>query len=141
MSLEASEDPLDLAWRSLLTAWDDDARHKSFVALAQSLGRLPDAAARYRGVRDDEALGANAQRGIDQILKVAMLTLTPARREAPPPKGAWAAAVAFAMLLVVATLLLAHVTHLRALASPWVILFEMVASAVIPWSKLMRREG
>ncbi|MEZ4407454.1 MAG: hypothetical protein R3A52_13410 [Polyangiales bacterium] len=140
MSLEASEDPLDLAWRSLLTAWDDDARHKSFVALAQSLGRLPDAAARYRGVRDDKALGANAQRGIDQILKVAMLTLTPPPREARPPKGAWAAAVAFAMLLIVATLLLSHLTQVRALASPWVVLVEMVIAAVIPWSRLMRRE-
>ncbi len=139
MSPEPTDDPIETAWRALLPAWDDDARHKSFVALAQSLGRLPDAAARYRGVRDDEALGANARRGIDQVLKVAMLTLTPPRRSAPPPKGVWAAAVSFAMLLVVATLLLSHITHVRALQSPWLIAVELVVTALIPWSKLMRR--
>ncbi|MBW2460321.1 MAG: hypothetical protein JRH11_01660, partial [Deltaproteobacteria bacterium] len=48
-------DPIDVAWNEVEGAWDDRDAHKRFVALCQSLGRLPEAGRRYREVREGGA--------------------------------------------------------------------------------------
>jgi len=47
------DDAVDTAWAELDKAWDDPEAHRRFIGLCAALGRLPDAATRYRQVRDD----------------------------------------------------------------------------------------
>lgn len=88
-----ADDPVESAWRELLAHWTEEAAHKKFIALAQSLDRLADAGKRYREARDaPESLAtyrdlANrseiAKKGIDSILGAAMVRMATTRT--PPP--------------------------------------------------------
>jgi hypothetical protein len=89
----SGEDPIDVAWQQVLGSWGEEAAHKRFIALAQSLGRLGDAGRRYREVRESpEGDGPYrdltdrreiAKKRIDEILGVAMVAM--AATKTPPP--------------------------------------------------------
>jgi hypothetical protein len=91
----AGDDPIETAWRELLTTWGDEAAHKRFISLASSLKRLGDAGRHYREVRDaPDSLSTYrdlpnrreiATKRIDEILGVAMLTMA-AVKTLPPDK-------------------------------------------------------
>lgn len=142
VTMNGTDDPLETSWNALTTHWDDDDSHRAFVALAQSLGRLPDAAARYKTLRDDPVRGALAQKGLERILKVAMLALSPPRRHTTTVRRGrdWVTGAAVAMALVTCTLLLARVTKIEALGSSWVLTIEWAVAMVVPWSKVLRRD-
>jgi len=134
-----ADDPIETAWSALLNDWESDDRHRAFVALAASLQRLPDAARHYRAGLDDAARGARSKAGIDAVLRVAYLALS------PPPRGeheitrrakAWLLPMSVAMALVVTTLLTSQALHRPALSSPWVLAAESLAALLIPWHRL-----
>ncbi len=136
-----SPDPLDAAWRALEGRWDDDPAHKAFVALAQSLDRLPDAAQRYRAALADprDPKGPQARAGIDRILAVAMLQLEPIRR--PPRAGrvAWIIPLSVGGLMVMVAVTASRVFHLPRLASPPALLGLLALCLLLPWRRASGR--
>lgn len=142
-AVSEATDPIEIAWTTLVDDWESDDRHKAFVALAASLQRLPDAARHYRESLAQTDRERRAQQGIDAVLRVAMLTLTPPKRsEHEITTGArrWLAPMAVGMALLVLTLLAAHALHQPRLASPWTLLAEMLVVMLVPWSRLSSRD-
>ena len=141
--MHAPDDPLDSAWNALLTDWPSAERHKAFVALAASLQRLPDAARYYRADLADPIRGERAKQGIDAILRVAYLSLTPPPRrehEITRKARAWLLPMSAAMVLVVVTLMTSQLLHQPRLTSPWVLGLEVLGALLIPWRKLDARD-
>jgi hypothetical protein len=128
-------DPLDPAWKTLLSDWENDVQHRRFVALATTMQRLPDAAKRYREALADPSRQPRAQQGIDRVLGAAMATLTPPPREARPRLNVMLPLGAFAGVLLL-TILASHATGFRALTSPIVIFGEALIVALIPWRRI-----
>ncbi len=136
-------DPIETAWSNLVGDWESDDRHRAFVALAASLSRLPDAARHYRASLAEPSRAVRAQQGIDSILRVAMLTLTPPKRsehEITRNARRWLLPMVAAMTLVVLTLLGAMMSHQPQLASKWVLFAEVLVVVLIPWDRLTSRD-
>jgi hypothetical protein len=134
------DDPLAVAWSTLLDRWDDDAGHKAFVALATSLQRLPEAARRYRALVDDPSRGARAKRGVDAVLAAAMATMTPRVRQPVRPIHVGVPLTALAMLFLV-TMLAAKATGVTALTSPVVFVGEVLVVMLVPWRRVTVRRS
>ncbi len=66
---------LNEEFQKLLSEWDDDAAHKRFLLLAESLGKIGEAGRLYRSVQSDPAHGERAEKGIHQVLARAMASL------------------------------------------------------------------
>ena len=91
---DPADDPVEVAWKQVLASWSEDAAHKRFISLCSSLNRLADAGRHYREVRDaPDSLSTYrdlpnrseiAKKRIDEILGVAMLTMT--AHKTPPPE-------------------------------------------------------
>jgi hypothetical protein len=135
VSTPTQGDPLDTPWQTLLSDWESEAQHRRFVALAVTLGRLPDAAKRYRGALSDPSLQPRAQQGLDRVLGAAMQALTPPPREARPRSNVMLPLGVFAGALLL-TMLASRATGFRALTSPLVIFGEAVIVALIPWRRI-----
>ena len=87
---ESSEDHdviFETLWGRVLEAWDDDKPHTALLDYALRSQRLPDAAGRYRALKDDPKKGARAQKKLDGIVIAATQLLmsmkTPARAKVP----------------------------------------------------------
>jgi hypothetical protein len=134
-------DPLDAAWTALDAAWDDPAKHKAFVGLAASLGRLPDAAARYKTAGENPARADGAERGRQLVVAAALAQIETAPRtprERAMRRGAWLAPIATLGFLFAASMLLATVTHNRTFVSIPALALEMLLVAVLPWRRILR---
>jgi hypothetical protein len=84
-SSERAPDPLDTAWAEVEAHWDDAAAHKKFLALADTLDRLPDAGRRYRAVREkDPERAERAKAQVDALFGIAMTRMKVEKSE--PPK-------------------------------------------------------
>jgi hypothetical protein len=70
---------LETLWRHALDHWDDDAAHRAFLEHCQHRNLLPEAAARYRGMKGDHARGAVAEKKLQTITALAMARLESAR--------------------------------------------------------------
>lgn len=96
------DESLEEAWAHLEESWDEDDAHKRFIAVCDAIGRLDEAGARYRAVREaDPARAAEAARRIDQIVVRALATLHAQRVEppaAPRRRLLWVAAAVFLAL-------------------------------------------
>lgn len=105
-----SPDPIDVAWAEVEASWDDPTAHKRFVALCQSLRRLPEAGQHYRSVREgaDEDRSKVAKREIDRILTMALASLEAIRT--PPPSRR--SPIMLFIALVVAVALMGSVSYL-----------------------------
>jgi hypothetical protein len=55
-------------WEKVLSAWDDDKVHASLLEYAITAERLPDAAGRYRSLKDDPEKGERAKKRLDAIV-------------------------------------------------------------------------
>ncbi|HSC89100.1 MAG TPA: hypothetical protein VLC09_17580 [Polyangiaceae bacterium] len=73
-------------WRHLLDHWDDEAAHRAFLTACQGLGKLPDAAARYRGMTGDPARKAVAEQKLQAVVLTAMAALETERSARPSPR-------------------------------------------------------
>jgi hypothetical protein len=137
----AGADPIDAAWTALLDRWSELERHDAFVALAATLDRLPDAAARYRAVESDPARADAAARGKSRVLTVAMARIDALPRTTPERArrgGRWLAPVAVLAFLLVVSFLLAAVTRRQEFVSPAMIVTEVVLVALLPWRRILR---
>jgi len=99
-------------WKHALDAWDDPRAHGAFLEYCRANQRLPDAAARYRGMTSDREKAEMAQQKLKAVLLLAMSQLEPSRSERRAP--ARRTAYAFLAFLFAATLgLLAYVATTR----------------------------
>lgn len=133
-------DPIETAWESLRTQWSSDDAHRAFVALAAALDRLPDAASRYRSVRDDPELGEGAAAGLERVLGAAMAKLSTTRHEAPPVRSRHLLPVTALGCLWIGTLVVARILRRPDLLHPWVFALELAIVLLIPWRRLGRDE-
>ena len=83
-----SDEALDAAWTEVLARWDDREAHSRFIALCDVLGRLDEAGARYRAIREGEPERADeAARGIEQVVGRALVNLHGQRAAAPAKRN------------------------------------------------------
>jgi hypothetical protein len=83
-----SGDPVfEALWSRVLEAWDDEKTHAALLEHAIREQRLPDAAGRYRALKDDATKGERARKKLDAIVIAAtqmlMAMKTPARVKVP----------------------------------------------------------
>jgi hypothetical protein len=103
-SESASADPVfDALWKRVLEAWDDDKTHNALLEHAIRAGELPEAAGRYRALRDDPEKGARAKKRLDAIVIAATQMMMaqkspPTRARVPWPLTVLAVLVCFALL-------------------------------------------
>jgi hypothetical protein len=79
----------DALWARVMASWEDDKVHGALLEYALKSERLPDAAGRYRALKDDPEKGARAKRRLDAIVLAAtqlMLAMkTPPNVKVPLP--------------------------------------------------------
>ncbi len=99
-------DPVDAAWAELEAHWDDPDAHKRFLALCLTFGRLPDAGARYRKVKEqDPARAERAGQQLEAVLAAATIALYESKSPAPQKHNRLNVfAIAVAATLVIAAL-------------------------------------
>ena len=73
-------------WKSVLDHWEDERAHGSFLQYCQSSEKLPEAAARYRGMKGDRDRSAVAERRLAGIAIVALAQLHATRSQARPKR-------------------------------------------------------
>lgn len=140
-SNESSDDPLARAWEGLESRWESADAHRSFVNLAQTLGVLPEAAKRYRALKDDPIRGPGAQRGIDLILAAAMSQLNASAATDRPPAGLYLVPLVTLLMLLGVTLAAANTLGRASLRSPAVMVCEVALVALIPWRRVLSRRS
>lgn len=72
---EMSDPGLEVLWKKALDDWDDDAAHVAFIEYCRVHDRLPEAAARYRGMAGDRERGPSAEKRLKALLALAMAQL------------------------------------------------------------------
>jgi hypothetical protein len=103
---DESGDPVfDALWKRVLEAWDDDKTHHALLDHALRAERLPDAAGRYRALKDDPQKGERAKKRLDAIvlaatqMMMAQKSPAPQRGRVPWPITMIAALVCVALLV------------------------------------------
>ncbi|MBL8601230.1 MAG: hypothetical protein JNK72_04850 [Myxococcales bacterium] len=137
--MSPSNDPLDAAWATLEAHWSEPERHKTFVALAHALDRLPEAARRYRAVSEDPALAVGARQGLDRVLAAAMASLTPAALAPRPSRALLIVPMALAGLVVSTSVMAATLLRLPRLASPLTLCLEVALVFLLPWQRMLKK--
>lgn len=79
--MDEQGDPLEQLWRKVDLAWDDPAAHTRFLELARTSGRLGEAAARYRRLREHDVRGELARAKLGAIALLAVSSLEATRTE------------------------------------------------------------
>jgi phage terminase large subunit-like protein len=76
-------------WQRVLEDWDDDKPHAALIEFALRTEQLPEAASRYRALKNDPAKAERAQKRLDAIVVAAtalmMSMKTPPRTKVPLP--------------------------------------------------------
>lgn len=134
-------DPLEEAWKTLQEHWSEPARHEAFVALAASLERLPDAAARYRSAAEVPERAAEAERGKRLVLARALAQIDAmprTDRALARRRGALLAPLASLGFLLTTSFALAVLTHRREFVSAPALAAEVLLIALLPWRRILR---
>jgi hypothetical protein len=151
-----SADAFDQAWVDLVARWSDPAAHKTFVFLANSLERLPDAAGRYRAIKSNKTAGPEsgyrvpadlpdratmAELGLSLITQQAMAKFAIPPRESRPRRG-WILMPlsAFGMISSIG-FLVAHATGRVWFKSLPMLLLYAVVTAMFPWKRLREAQA
>ena len=75
---------MDEGWAEVLAGWDDDERHRAYLARCADLAALAAAGARYRAVLEARPDDAVARRWRDEVIRrAAVAGLAAIPREAP----------------------------------------------------------
>src|SRR6188768_1530098 len=72
-------------WKSVLDRWQDERAHGAFLEYCQTSEKLPEAAARYRGMKGDRDRSAVAEKRLAGIAVIALAQLHATRSRAAPP--------------------------------------------------------
>jgi hypothetical protein len=102
----------DTLWNRVTEAWNDDKPHAALLDYALRAGKLPDAAGRYRVLREDPDKGEKARKQLDAIVLAATQMMqsmkTPAITKPPPSVTLSAVGVCAILLGWLAYALLHH---------------------------------
>ena len=128
---------LDEAWAALRDAWGEVGAHKRFVQLASVLDRLPDAARRYRELKADPDLGAEAERGLELVLGAAMAKLSSSAPQDRAPPGLYVIPMLVLLMVLGLTLAASHALGRTGLKTPAVLLCEVALVALVPWRRVL----
>ena len=90
-------------WKHVLDHWEDDAAHAVFLEHCQRTGQLAEAAARYRGMTGDRDRGAVAQKRLQGVATLALLTLE-ANRTSPAESARNARGLVLIVVLLAASI-------------------------------------
>lgn len=74
---------LEALWKRVVDGWDDDAAHRTFLEHCAEEDRLPEAAARYRGMKGDRDRGPAAEKRLAAVAALAVAKLESTRTSAP----------------------------------------------------------
>ncbi len=100
---EVADPIFEALWARVLEAWDDEKTHAALLDHALREQRLPDAAGRYRTLKDDPAKGPLATKKLGAIVLAATQLLfamkTPPRARVPLPVTITAAVFCVVTLL------------------------------------------
>jgi hypothetical protein len=95
-------------WARVLEAWDDDKPHAALLEYALKGQHLPEAAGRYRALKDDPSKAARAQKKLDGIV-VAATQLMFATKSAPArTKAPWQITMAAFVFLAFVLVMIAY---------------------------------
>lgn len=134
---DANDPSLDAEWALLQGQWSEPAAHKRFVHLASVLDKLPDAAKRYRALKDDPELGAGASKGLEMVLGAAMAKLSASAPAERAPAGLYLVPMLVLLMLMVLTLAASHALGRSTLKTPAVLLCEIALVALVPWRRVL----
>lgn len=141
MSGTSEDDPIETTWRALLEShWDDEDKHRAFVALAAALSRLPDAATRYRSVENDPARRERAEAGKQLVFKNAlgMLSAMPhSSRDEARKRARWIVPLATLGMMIAADFALAALMHQPSFVSIPAFVLEILIVVLLPWQRLL----
>jgi hypothetical protein len=70
-----SDPALEALWKNALDHWDEDKAHIAFLEHCREHEKLPEAAARYRGMAGDRDRSEQAEKRLKGILVMAMASL------------------------------------------------------------------
>lgn len=70
-------------WKHVLDHWDEERTHTAFLEHCQATDQLPEAAARYRGMKGDRDRSAVADKRLAGIAFIAFAQLEAARSPKP----------------------------------------------------------
>ena len=90
-------------WKNVLDHWDEERAHGAFLEHCQLSNQLPEAAARYRGMKGDRDRSAIAEKRLAAVAIVALAKLEASRTKAPRssrPVGALILAASFGLAAV-----------------------------------------
>ena len=79
----------DTLWSRVIAAWDDDKTHAALLDYALRNERLPDAAGRYRALKDDPEKGAVAKKKLEGIVVAATQMMLAMKSPAAKMKVPW----------------------------------------------------
>jgi hypothetical protein len=65
------DEVFELLWNKVLSDWDDEKTHVALLEYSIQRERLPDAAGRYRALKDDPDKGKVAEKRLDAIVMAA----------------------------------------------------------------------
>lgn len=74
---------LEALWKRVVDRWDDDDAHRGFLEHCAEHDRLPEAAARYRGMAGDRHRGATAEKRLAAVATLALAKLESTRTTVP----------------------------------------------------------
>jgi hypothetical protein len=93
-------------WKKVLDHWDEDRVHGAFLEHCQLTEQLPEAAARYRGMKGDRDRSAVAEKRLAGVAIVALAKLEATRSKTNrTPRGAGSLILAASFGLAAAGLL------------------------------------
>lgn len=104
---------LDILWKNTLDHWNDDKAHAAFLEFAAAKGELPEAAGRYREIKDAGGERSEmAAKKLSAIVTIAMQMLASERTDPGKKPPTWLTVivmmVSFAIVGWVASIILRH---------------------------------
>lgn len=108
----ARKSTLDMLWANVETRWDDDKAHAAFLEFAAAKGDLPEAAGRYREIKDAGGPRSElAQKKLAAIMVIAMQMLASERSDPRTKPPRWLTFLVFCVSVAIVAWVARFVLH------------------------------
>jgi hypothetical protein len=103
-TMKGADPALEALWKNVLSSWDNDAAHHTFLDHCQRHEVLDEAAMRYRGMKGDRDRGPGAEKRLTAVLMLAMSRLEVSRAD-PKPSASGATKLVLILFFLAGSLL------------------------------------